>query len=180
MSSQKKSKKAPLTIVHLRTYKTEGTRSGIHKDEAGNILNENQLVKLPYGSLEWNNYLKHIRIGRNTKVTVANAFEALEDGGYKNSSSTAIEKINREVQEAFNPSGSNDDANGTPEQKMINKLAAKIEALEKKGGGNANEIEAANIATAQALTDANEAIENQNKVNERIKELEAELAKKSK
>lgn len=53
-------------IVHLRIFKG----GELNYDSQGNVKNKNQLVKLPHGSAEWRNYLKHLAANGISTVKV--------------------------------------------------------------------------------------------------------------
>lgn len=90
------------TIVKLRTFKLEGTRPGVHLDESGNILNDNQLVTLPYGRIEWFNYLKNIKVFRFTKVVVEKMFVPnKKETGYKEAEKKFYIPVQQEVDDAL-------------------------------------------------------------------------------
>tara|TARA_R110000772_G_C13310310_1_gene440377 strand:- start:43475 stop:43936 length:462 start_codon:yes stop_codon:yes gene_type:complete len=57
-------------IVHLRIFKG----GELNYDSQGNVKNKNQLVKLPYGSAEWRNYLTHLAANGISTVQVAGVF----------------------------------------------------------------------------------------------------------
>lgn len=63
-------------VVWLRIY----LGREILKKQNGEIQNENQLVKLVYGTLEWKNYLKGMKSNPFCKVEVEKVFQQNEKG----------------------------------------------------------------------------------------------------
>lgn len=104
-------------IVHLRVYRPFGQSKGISYDENRKVQNENILVKLNHGVLEWNNYLKHIHANGFVKAIVEKVMK-----GDKEIDKKAYQD---EVDKAFKPV----EAPLTADQKRIADLEAKLEKL---------------------------------------------------
>lgn len=82
-----------VTTVHLRVYK--GQELNYNAD--GDIKNDSQLVKIGYNTLEWMNFLKHIRAHKFASVGVAaiiNKSKPVED-------TETLHHIENEVAMAF-------------------------------------------------------------------------------
>lgn len=113
-------------VVWLRIY--QGRE--ILKKENGEISNENQLVKLVHGTLEWKNYLKGLKNSPLCKVEVYKVFETIK-GGYKEL------KDFKDIKEELLLSLQKDEKELTKEQKEIKELKeqmAKILDKSIKGG----------------------------------------------
>lgn len=103
-------------VVHLRIFK--GTE--ILRKEDGTIKNENQIVKLLYETMEWNNYMTRLPYSGNCKVEVLKVLEAPD---YKELDKSAI---NDEVQKAWL---NKPQVVLTEQEKTILELKAKIDLL---------------------------------------------------
>lgn len=119
-------------IVHLRVYRSDGRGKGISYDENRKVINENILVKLTHNTLEWANYLKHIKVGGFIKAVV----EKVMDG-----SPEITSKIQKEVDAAM----ADVEVALTPEQKRIADLEAKLEAF--TNGSSNNDAKDSNKST---------------------------------
>lgn len=89
--------------AHLKVYKgiiIGGTkvRNTIAKDDVtGETLNENQLVKLTHGSMEWVNYLKQLPKSSWFRADVVKVLQGTEE-----ISGAVTTEIQKEVNEAYN------------------------------------------------------------------------------
>lgn len=115
-------------VVHLRVYKGNGKDLSLSYDENQNVKNENILVKLTHNTLEWNNYLKHIRVNGFVKAKVE---KVLQDG-----KEVSTKDIAKEVENAINPVEKKE---LTYDQKRIADLEAKIDALSNQKNNNASD-----------------------------------------
>ncbi len=111
-------------IVHLRVYLASGNGNTVSYDANKKVLNENILVKLVHDTLEWYNYLKHLKVNGFVKCTVENVLQ--------NKKKIDSAKFQKEVDKAFEPIKHE----LTPEQKKIAELEAKIEELAKGQGSD--------------------------------------------
>ena len=131
-------------IVQLRVYRSNGNGNQLSYDGNGNIQNTNQKVTEIYQTIEWANYLRHIRVHGFIKVTV----EKVDDPNGK----VTIEQVQKEVDKAMNPEV---EKPLTPEQKQIAELKAMVEAL--SGGKKAESKDAKEVVNDDAeLTKARE------------------------
>ncbi|NQV77083.1 MAG: hypothetical protein HQ490_01860 [Lutibacter sp.] len=105
--------------VWLRIYKGDE----ILKKENGQFKNENQLVKLIYGTLEWKNYLKGIAYNPYCKVEVE---KVLDISNEKQAEIEIDADILKEVKNAFRPEK---EIILTPEQIEIAELKAQMAEL---------------------------------------------------
>lgn len=118
-------------IVHLRIFKGKAGMTRLSYDENGNIQNENQIVKLKYGTLEWHNFLKN---NRSLKLIDMKAEKVLKknDGGAYEEIKEIPANIIEEVRIAFH--GETNDITLTDEQIRIAELERQIADL--VGGNN--------------------------------------------
>lgn len=103
-------------------------------DENGKPQNENQIVTLPYDTVQWQNYLKALRANRFVRVDVEKVFfvdSKKDDEGFfrdtlTDADSDWMEKVKEEVKKHY------EDAKPelTPEQQKIAELEAAIKALQ--------------------------------------------------
>lgn len=116
-------------IVRLRVYK--GQKMSF--DETGKPQNENQKVTLTHDTVQWTNFMKNMRANGYARVDVENVeyIESVKgsDGFFKDEVSKVdaetIDSIKAEVKNSFEVKV----AELTPEQKKIQELEAKINAL---------------------------------------------------
>lgn len=104
-------------IVHLRVYKGRE----LNYTAEGKIKNENHLVKITYGTVEWKNFMDNLKPNGFVKVDVekvlnGDTLEAEKD----------FSNISKEVRESFD---GDQKTILTPDQKRIAELEAKLEAL---------------------------------------------------
>lgn len=118
-------------IVHLRVY-----RGGdLNYTADGKIKNENQSVKITHDTVEWSNFLRHLKSNQYGKVEVEKVLDPLKMNEKTElepiSDKDKLEAIKKEVSKAFN--GPENEVVLTPEQKKIAELEAKLDALTNKG-----------------------------------------------
>lgn len=114
---------AKKSVVHLRVYK--GAKMSY--DEKGKAQNENQIVKIQYGSFEWNNFMKMAAKNGYCKIEVEKAIEV--EGAFENEKVSELSdtsKIKAEVLEAVNPKK---ETELTADQKRIKELEDKLDLL---------------------------------------------------
>ncbi|WP_428743189.1 hypothetical protein [Tenacibaculum sp.] len=111
------------SIVHLRVYRPHNNEARVLKDENGNILNENHLVKIEHNSFEWLKYFKNVNVFY-FKVEVEKVLKPTKDGKYEELKDIASYK--KEVEDLLKPKTK---VEQTPEQKRIAELEAKLDAL---------------------------------------------------
>lgn len=111
-------------IVHLRVYR--GTEMNYSRD--GKVKNVNQLVKLPYGSREWHNFLKHLLANGFCTVEVEKVF------GAKDKEINIPEEIKKEVAEASHLEVEEQPLSDS--QKEVIKLRKENEELKSNGGSD--------------------------------------------
>lgn len=130
--------------IHLRIYKSKGRSRDILKKSNGEIANENQKVTLLYNSMEWGNFLIHMKQLGICKVDVLGFYNESNklntDGSFK--LDEAPESIGVEIESYFR----DEDVELTPDQKRIAELEAqnkemmsKMEAVMAGGNGVAKE-----------------------------------------
>lgn len=108
--------------IHLRIYKGKPGVKGIAKNEAGKVINENHLVKLSYGSLEWDNYMKNLRVMNFVKVEVVGFYDKTDkDGSFVYNE--APEDVLKEVDSSMT---AQEEVPLTPQQKEIAELKAQM------------------------------------------------------
>lgn len=119
-------------IVHLRVYRGED----INYTSDGKIKNENQLVKITHNSVEWANFLRHLKSNRYGAVEVEKVLDGKDHEEVRD-----VSDIKKEVALAF--SGAEKKVL-TPEQQYIAELESKLKAIkEVKKDGREEELEAA-------------------------------------
>lgn len=120
-------------IVHLRTFK--GLQ--IVKGEDGNVMNQNQTLKLKYDTKEWYNFIETMYRSGWGRVNVLAA--KIDKGGetdwakYKDVDSDLLEKIKVEVQSKLKKTS---DKPLTQEQKEIAALKAEMKEMREALSGN--------------------------------------------
>jgi len=123
---QKKTKR----IVQLRVFKGET----LSFDAAGEPVNPNQLVKLQPGTLEWKNFLKHLKINGFFECRVEKVFDETKQG-WKELNDKECDPYKLEVSEALGGKGetpypkSRPDFGENAEEQYRAKLEAKLNAM---------------------------------------------------
>lgn len=135
-------------VVHLRVYKAYGQSNKVVNDENG-IVNENNICKLTHNTLEWKNYLKHLRVNGFVKAEVEKVIIPVS-GGYDDVED--YEDISKEVKKAM----SSVDKALTPEQKKIAELEAKLDAILNNTKSKSKPTPTQVNEDKDALTDARE------------------------
>ncbi|MGU3377631.1 hypothetical protein [Chryseobacterium sp. M5A1_1a] len=107
-------------------------------DKDGNVKSKNESVSITYGSPEWENFIAHVKAHGITSVQVETAYDLL-----KINKDQPVESLDR-YEKVEDLSGIQDEvelvfslpkAQLTPEQKVIEELKEKLDALM----GNSNE-----------------------------------------
>lgn len=91
-----------IVMIHLRVIK--GPK--ILKNEDGSLANENQIVKLQYGTLSWKNYMDNLLRNGFTHAKVEKAVEMTgkyDDKGQSIGKEISIDKYDAEVQAIIKP-----------------------------------------------------------------------------
>ena len=126
--------------IHLHIYKAKRGFNGIARGENGKIVNENHKVSLPYDTMEWNNWLKHVIPSGIIKIEVLGVVKVKRDskGNYESYSYENVpENIKKQVADSL--LAKVDISQQTPEQKRIAELEAKIDAILGTGNGVSKE-----------------------------------------
>jgi hypothetical protein len=111
--------------IHLRVYKQKAGVSGIVRDESGNVINENHLFKCSINTMEWKNWLKHVKNSGFIKIDIIGMYESIDGNGMFQYSEVP-EEIKKSIESSMNPS---EEIVLTPDQKRIADLEAKLESL---------------------------------------------------
>jgi len=90
-----------LTTIKLRVYQKVGENQGLIRNEAGAVVNQNQLVTLKWGTLECDNYLGQMKDMNLAKVSLEKQFEYDEKGVSKEVKPS--QEIVEKVLEAWRP-----------------------------------------------------------------------------
>lgn len=114
-------------IVHLRVYRRFGQSKGVVFDENRTVQNENILVKLVHGALEWANYLKYLHQNEFIKAKVEKVLQGDKE--------IDVKDFQAEVDRAFTPA----EVPMTADQKRIAALEAQIAELSGKKKGKSND-----------------------------------------
>lgn len=84
-----------MKTIHIHIYKAKQGVTGIATGENGIVLNENHIVKLPYDTMEWHNYLKTLQPNGIIKVDVLGFYKSTNEDG-----SFAYDDCGEEVEKA--------------------------------------------------------------------------------
>lgn len=115
--NQKDQKMKPL-VVHLRLFKRKNGQKGLSYNEDRTVQNENNLMKLTYRLLEWDNFIKRIKSLGMVEIKVEEIFEQGSNGLIVKKGKE-VERIKEEVRLALHGST---EIKLTPEQKEIKEL----------------------------------------------------------
>jgi len=77
-----KNQKSQKAVLHLRVYSPYGSQRTVARNNAGAVLNENQIIKLEHDTLEYLNFLKHVKYLGYVEITVEKATRRKKKGGY--------------------------------------------------------------------------------------------------
>lgn len=155
---------AKKSVISLRTYKG----SKMLFDENGKAENENQIVKIQYGSLEWENFLNMANRNGYCKIEVEKAQEV--SGFGENEKVEPIKDLTKYQEEVDARFKKEVKVELTPEQKRIAELEEKLEKLiSGKEDEKVNEIE---VNEPETVTENNEDVKDDSDVNDYPKDPE--------
>jgi hypothetical protein len=115
------------TIIKLRVYKKVGQNEGLIRNEKGQVVNENQLVSLKWGTMECENYLSQLSEMGLAKVQVEKVYEQSKEGTKEIKEVPASDEILNKVAEAFKPKAV---AEEDPRDREIAELRAQMKQMQ--------------------------------------------------
>lgn len=129
MSAKSNQKMTKGLVVHLRMYKRRSGQIDVSFDRNGKAQNENHLMKLRYGLLEWSNFIKRAKAMGMVEIEVETVLvpSPSDKSGYKQHKGKEVELIKEQVKQATH--GAEVEIELSPDQKEIAELKSQVEKL---------------------------------------------------